>query len=99
MAVFVAAALVISIVAVVFAIRTLRKELKAPGQRSERAEACRLWIKSRLFSWWPSPSLDGNLVLWREWHRNRPSRMARLVSTLFIACTVLGMAIGIIDTI
>ncbi len=25
----------------------------------------------------PGPSLDGNPVLWREWHRNRPSRMAR----------------------
>jgi ABC-type transport system involved in multi-copper enzyme maturation permease subunit len=23
------------------------------------------------------PSLDGNPVLWREWHRNRPSRFAR----------------------
>jgi ABC-type transport system involved in multi-copper enzyme maturation permease subunit len=98
-AVFVAAALAMSIAAVVFAIRTLRKELKPPGQRSERVEACRRWIKSRLFSWWPSPSLDGNPVLWREWHRNRPSRMARLVSTLFIGCTILGMAIGIYHTI
>ncbi len=26
----------------------------------------------------PSPSLDGNPVLWREWHRNRPSRWTRI---------------------
>ena len=98
-AVFVAVALAMSIAAVVVAIRTLRKELKAPGQRSERVEACRRWIKARIFSWWPSPSLDGNPVLWREWHHNRPSRMARLVSNLFICCTILGMAIGIVHAI
>jgi ABC-type transport system involved in multi-copper enzyme maturation permease subunit len=98
-AVFVAATLAMSIAAVVFAIRTLRKELKVPGQRSEPVQAWRRWIKSRMFSWWPSPLLDGNPVLWREWHHNRPSRMARLVWTLFIGCTVLGMTIGIIGTI
>ena len=27
----------------------------------------------------PGPSLDFNPVLWREWHRNRPSRWARVV--------------------
>ena len=79
-AVFVTVALVISIGAVLFAIRTLRKDVKPLGERSERVETARRWIKSRLFSWWPTPTLDGNPVLWREWHRNRPSRMARLVS-------------------
>jgi hypothetical protein len=98
-AIFVAATLAISVAATVFAVRTLRKDLKPPGQRSAWVEARRLWIKSRLFSWWPSPSLEGNPVLWREWHRNRPSRMARLVSILFVGCTVLGTAIGIIDAI
>jgi hypothetical protein len=97
--VLVTVALVISLGAVLFAIRTLRKDVKPPGARSERVETARRWIKSRLFSWWPTPTLDGNPVLWREWHRNRPSRMARLVSTLFIGCTVLGTAIGIMDSI
>jgi ABC-type transport system involved in multi-copper enzyme maturation permease subunit len=31
------------------------------------------------------PSLDFNPVLWREWHRNRPPRWARIVAILFIA--------------
>jgi len=96
---FVVAALAISIAAVLFAIRTLRQEPKQTGTRSQRVQAVRQWIRSRLFSWWPNPSLDGNPVLWREWHRNRPSRTARLVSTLFIGCTVLAMSIGIYDTV
>jgi hypothetical protein len=37
--------------------------------------------------WWPGPSLDNNPVLWREWHRNRPSRTTRIVWGLYIALT------------
>jgi ABC-type transport system involved in multi-copper enzyme maturation permease subunit len=92
-------ALLVSAGAVFFAIRTLRKDLRGLGERSPRVEAARRWIKSNLFSWWPTPSLDGNPVLWREWHRNRPSRMARLVSVLFMGGTVLGTAIGIADSV
>lgn len=40
--------------------------------------------------WWgrlraalPSPDLDGNPVLWREWHRQRPSRWSIFVWGLF----------------
>jgi ABC-type transport system involved in multi-copper enzyme maturation permease subunit len=29
---------------------------------------------ARLLDYLPGPSLDGNAVLWREWHRKRPSR-------------------------
>jgi len=28
---------------------------------------------------WPGPSLDANPVLWREWHRGRPSRWTRAI--------------------
>src|SRR5262249_24088640 len=33
----------------------------------------------------PGPSLDGNPVLWREWHRARASRMIRAVWLLYAA--------------
>jgi hypothetical protein len=36
----------------------------------------------------PSPSLDGNPVLWREWHRRRPSRWSVAVWGRFIALSV-----------
>ncbi|APW58661.1 ABC transporter permease [Paludisphaera borealis] len=37
----------------------------------------------RLVRLLPSPSLDGNPVLWREWHRRRPSRWSVAVWGLF----------------
>jgi hypothetical protein len=60
-------------------------------------EALRSLARARLFSWWPSPSLDGNPVLWREWHRNRPSRMGRLVTSVYVAGTSIAMALGVLD--
>jgi ABC-type transport system involved in multi-copper enzyme maturation permease subunit len=33
----------------------------------------------------PGPSLDGNPVLWREWHRSRPSWMLRVAWLLYAA--------------
>jgi hypothetical protein len=33
----------------------------------------------------PGPSLDNNPVLWREWHRTRPSRMMRIAWLLYAA--------------
>jgi ABC-type transport system involved in multi-copper enzyme maturation permease subunit len=37
----------------------------------------------------PGPSLDGNPVLWREWHRARSSRPMRVLMTaLFLASTI-----------
>jgi ABC-type transport system involved in multi-copper enzyme maturation permease subunit len=34
---------------------------------------------------WLGPTLDDNPVLWREWHRNRPQRWARIVARTFVA--------------
>jgi len=98
-AIFVAGACLLSVAAVVHAIRRLRAELAAPAREFSRLRAWRGWVRAHLFSWWPSPSLDGNPVLWREWHRNRPSRMARLVIGLFIVGTILGMGVGVADAI
>jgi hypothetical protein len=41
----------------------------------------RRWMPPLRRPWWlpviPGPSLDDNLVAWREWHRMRSSRMMR----------------------
>ena len=37
----------------------------------------------------PGPSLDGNPVAWREWHRTRPSRMMRVAWGLYAALGLL----------
>jgi ABC-type transport system involved in multi-copper enzyme maturation permease subunit len=44
-------------------------------------------IFDRLVGLLPGPSLDNNPVLWREWHRRRPSRWARTVWLLYGAMT------------
>ena len=98
-AIFVGAACLLSVAAVAYAIRRLRADLAAPASESDRIRTVRLWVKAHLFSWWPSPSLDGNPVLWREWHRNRPSRMARLVTGLFVVGAGLGMGVAIADAV
>jgi ABC-type transport system involved in multi-copper enzyme maturation permease subunit len=55
-------------------------------------EATRRW-RERL----PGPSLDGNPVLWREWHRSRPSRMARILWVLYWLGAGVATVIGIHD--
>src|SRR5215831_14170801 len=56
------------------------------GEATRRADrpagARRGWL-ARLSRLLPSPSLDGNPVLWREWHRRRPSRWSVAVWGLF----------------
>ncbi len=46
-------------------------------------------VIGRVLRWLPGPSLDGNPVLWREWHRSRPSRW------LLILIGVVGGSSGI----
>ena len=74
--------------------RTWKLRVRALGLPSLRAalKAIRRW-RERL----PGPSLDGNPVLWREWHRSRPSRMARILWVLYWLGAVVATAIGIHD--
>jgi ABC-type transport system involved in multi-copper enzyme maturation permease subunit len=53
---------------------TRRADRPAVARRGPLARAARLL---------PSSSLDGNPVLWREWHRRRPSRWSVIVWGLF----------------
>jgi ABC-type transport system involved in multi-copper enzyme maturation permease subunit len=39
---------------------------------------------AKLWSALPGPSLDGNPVLWREWHRNRPSRWSQICWVVYV---------------
>jgi ABC-type transport system involved in multi-copper enzyme maturation permease subunit len=52
-------------------------------RRADRPAAARRGPPARLTRLLPSPSLDGNPVLWREWHRRRPSRWSVAVWGLF----------------
>ena len=43
---------------------------------------------------WLTPSLDGNPVLWREWHRSRPSRWMMLVLVAYGGLSLLFSALA-----
>jgi ABC-type transport system involved in multi-copper enzyme maturation permease subunit len=62
------------------------------GNVDDRKEP-RFGLVARLKRWLPGPSLDGNPVFWREWHRSRPSRwllalLLLLGGTTSIACVI-----------
>ena len=109
-AIFVAAALAISAGLLALTIARLRRfVLPAEVGRRKRkfaVPALKLpWLGAgwAAFRRWrerlPGPSLDGNPVLWREWHRSRPSRMARILWALYWLGTVVATAIGIHDAL
>jgi ABC-type transport system involved in multi-copper enzyme maturation permease subunit len=45
----------------------------------------------------PGPSLDRNPVLWREWHRSRPSRMGRIITALFVVLATVFSALALVS--
>jgi ABC-type transport system involved in multi-copper enzyme maturation permease subunit len=64
-------ALLISWALVVLAGRRLRPTVLAQANRPQKRR--RPDAPARLLDYIPGPPLDGNPVLWREWHRKRPS--------------------------
>ncbi len=86
-ALFAGAVLLISAALVVVVIARLRQVVIGGLGRPEHSARWRLPELKRFFPSWPSPTLDGNPVLWREWHRNRPSKLGRrLWAALLIIC-------------
>jgi ABC-type transport system involved in multi-copper enzyme maturation permease subunit len=56
------------------------------------------WFQVRRPLWLshlPGPSLDGNPVLWREWHRTYPSRLHRVVWLLYSAFGLLWIGLSV----
>jgi len=68
------------VVIAIFGLRrvVLRSGSVAPTKNLPRARKWTVRIPGLL-----RPSLDGNPVLWREWHRHRPSRWVRAVWWLY----------------
>jgi ABC-type transport system involved in multi-copper enzyme maturation permease subunit len=67
-------------------LRIRQVALKQAGQPAARSDRGRFTLRFPQPAWvphLPGPSLDGNPVLWREWHRSRPTRLLRLVWFLY----------------
>ena len=82
--------LLASAVLVGVAVRRFRA-VAARGDRPDREKARREWRFARRFS----PTLDADPVLWREWHRARPSRWARWTWRLYYALSATFSALAI----
>jgi ABC-type transport system involved in multi-copper enzyme maturation permease subunit len=63
------------------------------GSRDESRRP-RLGLIGRLTRSLPTPSLDRNPVLWREWHRSRPSRWMMGLLTLLMGTTAVLCVVG-----
>ena len=56
------------------------------------------WV-GRLSRRLPGPALDGNPVLWREWHRSRPSRWTTILGVLLGGSTGAACAVGAVTAL
>src|SRR5579864_845459 len=95
--VFVGVVLALSALLVALTILKLRPVVVEQSGRPEKAGRRLPERLARLFPTLTGPSLDGNAVLWREWHRNRPSRLARYIWAGLTVATVLLAAWGTYD--
>ena len=89
--------IVLSAGLVAYAVLRLRAEAKRGGvRRSSRATTwisrARTWLEARR----PGPSLDEDPVLWREWQRGRPSRLARIIWGFYAVLALAGTVISIV---
>ncbi|WP_406696231.1 hypothetical protein V5E97_35110 [Singulisphaera sp. Ch08] len=69
-------------------LRAVCTRVNVPRKQSLRGRLERLSDRIDPRRFLPGPSLDFNPVLWREWHRARPSRLARRVWGLFMVGAV-----------
>jgi ABC-type transport system involved in multi-copper enzyme maturation permease subunit len=93
---FFAATLGPSVVLVCLAVWRMRPASVRVRGRAEKIQG--LGVLGRLTRKLPAPSLDGNPVFWREWHRSRPSTwmvilLAMTVGTATLTCIIASFAL------
>jgi ABC-type transport system involved in multi-copper enzyme maturation permease subunit len=98
-ATFAGVALILSAALAMIAIARIRSVVTQQSDRSQDKRRRRLLGLNRLFPSWPSPQLDGNPVLWREWSRNQPSKLARRLWAALLVLIWLSMALGTYEAI
>ncbi len=65
------------------------------GQADRKVKRQRADAPLRILDYIPGPSLDGNPVLWREWHRKRPTKWTGRFWTLYGFISFLASALAI----
>jgi ABC-type transport system involved in multi-copper enzyme maturation permease subunit len=97
---FVATALAISAILALLAIARVRAVALRHASRPA-ARVRRWWMRClpRRPRWLPAPTLDGNPVLWREWHRRRSSRWVRWVWLVYCVLASVFSAAAILEAL
>jgi hypothetical protein len=98
-AIFATAVLLLSTALVARTIATVRRGVLEPIRIARGVTPLDKLSRARWQAWLPGPSLDGNPVLWREWHRNRPSRLGQIIWVIYAVSSVIGVGIGIHEAI
>lgn len=83
-----AGCVVLSMGLTTLAIFRLRAATLREWNRGEKPVRRRERSRLRLTGFWAGPRLDPNPVLWREWHRRRPSRWVRAIWIIYAILTV-----------
>lgn len=96
--------LVLSAVLLIVAVLRVRSVVVEQAGRVERSKRRRpSWssdiaaVISELRRRLPGPSLDGNPVLWREWHRNRPSGWTRMIWAVYVGGAIVFTVIAFLS--
>jgi ABC-type transport system involved in multi-copper enzyme maturation permease subunit len=98
-AVFACAVLILSAALALISIARIRSVVTQQSGRPRNKVDRRSLVLKRLFPSWPSPSLDGNPVLWREWSRSRPSKLARRLWAILLLLIWMSMAWGTYEAV
>lgn len=101
--VFVLGCLLISAALLTFAVLRVRSVAARDAARTKRRRR-RTWdwladlrvVIAAVRQTFPGPSLDGNPVLWREWHRNRPSGWTRAMWVVYAGAAFVFTLIALI---
>jgi ABC-type transport system involved in multi-copper enzyme maturation permease subunit len=98
-ALFFGGSLSLSVLLTVVSIARLRPVTMTSAGRSSRPakSQSRLSPMARLRRLLPGPSLDRNPVLWREWHRNQPARLARLIWWAYFGSLTYGGVYSLVE--
>ncbi len=92
---FFAIALAASSLLILLAVWRMRPVARR-GNVDDRREPA-FGLLARLARWLPGPSLDRNPVLWREWHRSRPSRWLLAIVLLIGGATGIACVVGAVS--
>ncbi len=85
--IFIGTGLGLSVILTLITTLTLRRAVVLDASQGVKRSKREPKVRKPLFPWLPGPTLDGNPVLWREWHRSKPSRLSRILWTLLLGST------------